>query len=121
MHQLLVQRADRSIGCTDGAVDREELLNPMQPCAGPKEKSMAGKDSGNQDWLREHWRGRRERFLSELRGMEAGLRVLPDTPEGAEVREILEAKATALRTEIEELDSYLGVWDPGCKVSESKG
>ena len=70
---------------------------------------MAGRDSQNQDWLREHWRQRRERLLGELGGMEAGLKVLPNTPEGAEVREIIEAKAAELRAQLEELEGYLGV------------
>ena len=70
---------------------------------------MAGRDSENQDWLREHWRQRRERLLGELRGMDAGLKVLPKTPEGAEVREIIEAKAAELRIQLEELEGYLGV------------
>lgn len=66
-------------------------------------------DSGNQDWLRNHWRSRRERILGELRGMEAGLEVLPNAPEGAEVREIIEAKEEELRSELRKLDEYLGL------------
>lgn len=70
---------------------------------------MTARDSDNRDWLREHWRQRRELILGELCGMEAGLKVLPNTPEGAEVREIIHAKATELRTQLDELEGYLGV------------
>jgi hypothetical protein len=61
------------------------------------------------DWVRKHWRQRRDRLVGELRGMEAGLKVLPDTPEGAEVREIIETRATELRSQLEEVEGYLGV------------
>jgi hypothetical protein len=37
------------------------------------------------------------------------LKVLPNTPEGAEVREIIDAKAAELRTQLDELEGYLGV------------
>jgi hypothetical protein len=61
------------------------------------------------DWVRQHWRERRDRIVGELRGMEAGMKVLPDTPEGAEVREIIEAKATELRKQLKVVEGYLGV------------
>lgn len=61
----------------------------------------------SQDFLREHWHHRRQRILDELRGLEAGLKVLPDTPEGAEVRKIIEARTAELRTQLDELDGYL--------------
>ena len=41
--------------------------------------------------------------------MEAGMKVLPNTPEGAEVREIIEAKATELRKQLKVVEGYLGV------------
>ncbi len=74
---------------------------------------MAGRDSGNQDWVREHWRNRHERILGELRGMDAGLKVLPNTAEGAEVREIIEAKEKELRSALRELEEYLGLYKGG--------
>jgi hypothetical protein len=61
------------------------------------------------DWVREHWRQRRDRIVGELRGMEVGLNVLPETSEGAEVREIIEARAMELRKQLKELEGYLGV------------
>jgi hypothetical protein len=47
--------------------------------------------------------------LQELRGMEAGMKVLSNTPEGAEVREIIDARAAELRNQLEVLEGYLGV------------
>ena len=70
---------------------------------------MAARNSDNQDWLREHWHQRRERILGELRGMDAGLKVLPNTPEGAEVREIIDARAAELLNQLKVLEGYLGV------------
>lgn len=60
------------------------------------------------DWLREHWRSRRNRILEELRGTEAGLEVLPNTPEGGEVRTIIETKIEELRAKLREIEGYLG-------------
>ena len=69
---------------------------------------MAEKVSENQDLLREHWRSRRARILDELRGMDAGLEVLPNNPEGKEVRVIIEGRADELRAELQKLEGYLG-------------
>lgn len=41
--------------------------------------------------------------------MEAGMKALPQTPEGAEVCEIIVARATELRNQLKELEGYLGV------------
>lgn len=60
------------------------------------------------DLLREHWRHRRNRILGELRGLEAGSNVLPETPEGEEVRAMIRGRATALRADLEKLEGYLG-------------
>jgi hypothetical protein len=69
---------------------------------------MAERVSENQDLLREHWRGRRTRILDELRGMDAGLEVLPNNQGGEEVRVIIKGRADELRAELQKLDSYLG-------------
>lgn len=69
---------------------------------------MAERVSENQDLLREHWRSRRARILGELRGMDAGLEVLPNNPGGEEVRVIIKSRADELRAELQKLEGYLG-------------
>lgn len=69
---------------------------------------MAERASDNRDLLREHWQGRRDRIVGELRGFEAGLEVLPTTPDGDEVRAIFQGKANELRAELQRLNEYLG-------------
>jgi hypothetical protein len=69
---------------------------------------MAERGSETQDLLREHWRSRRTRILEELRGMDAGLEVLPNNPGGEEVRIIIAERADELRAELQKLESYLG-------------
>ena len=72
---------------------------------------MAERDSGTRDLLREHWRSRRDRILSELRGMESGSRVLPNSPAGEDVRSILQDKTDKLRAELQRLNENLGLHD----------
>jgi hypothetical protein len=69
---------------------------------------VVGKSNVSCDWLREHWRRRRNRVLEELRGTEAGLEVLPNTPEGGEVRTITETKIEELGAKLREIEGYLG-------------
>jgi hypothetical protein len=114
LHSLLVSRADTLIGCTAGSTDQDELealvrrSRPMRPCDGPPGGSMAERVSENQDLLREHWWSRRARIQGELRGMDAGLEVLPNNPGGEEVRVIIQGKADELRAELQRLEGYLG-------------
>lgn len=66
------------------------------------------RDGDSRDYLREHWRSRRDRIRDELKGMEDGLKALPDTQEGAEVRQIIETKTRELRLQLDELEGRLG-------------
>ena len=64
--------------------------------------------SDQRDYLREHWRNRCDRIAGELRGMESGLRAVPNTPEGQEIRMIIQSRAEELQAQLLVLEGYLG-------------
>ncbi|NJO32974.1 MAG: hypothetical protein HC869_07320 [Rhodospirillales bacterium] len=61
------------------------------------------------DLLRGHWRHRRDLVVDELRGLEAGLNALPDTPESEDVLATIRSVAAELRTNLERVEGFLGV------------
>ena len=64
--------------------------------------------SDQRDFLREHWRVRRDRIAGELRGLESGLRAVPNTAAGQEIRMIIQSRAEELQAQLLVFEGYLG-------------